>query len=155
MTAATRFREIYLENFSAREDQAEFNARKAVTPIPRFAGSDINDIRNAIYQRMRDITRRAGVRASDAVAGLNLGVDRRGSTMNAFIGVKVLTEFAGHGACGQLRRCPFRAGRRDVGGRGQRGTVPLPLRHRRHSFLDLLEARSARASSRRSCCVTR
>src|SRR5208283_368511 len=80
------FREIYLEKFSGREDQAEFNARKQVTPVPRFAGAAINDIRNAIYQRMRDITRKGGSKTyQNAVNGLNLGVDRRGSTMNAFV----------------------------------------------------------------------
>jgi len=56
------FRQIYLEKFSGREDQLEFNARQQVTPVPRFAGAAINDIRNAIYQRMRDITRRAAAR---------------------------------------------------------------------------------------------
>jgi len=95
------FREVYLEKFSAREDQLEFNARKAMTPIPNFAGAAINDIRNAIYQRMRDITRKGGSRNYQyAVNGLNLGVDRRGSTMNAFVGVKVLTELLVMGRVG-------------------------------------------------------
>jgi len=38
------FREIYLEKFSGREDQAEFKRPQAVTPVPRFAGAAINDI---------------------------------------------------------------------------------------------------------------
>ena len=95
------FREAYLEKFSAREDQTEFNRRKAMTPIPKFAGSAINDIRNSIYQRMRDITRKDGsLTYQNAVNGLNLGVDRRGSTMNAFIGVKVLTQLLVMGRVG-------------------------------------------------------
>jgi hypothetical protein len=95
------FREVYLEKFSAREDHLEFHARKAMTPIPKFAGAAINDIRNAIYQRMRDITRKGGSKAYQyAVNGMNLGVDRRGSTMNAFIGVKVLTELLVMGRVG-------------------------------------------------------
>jgi hypothetical protein len=102
------FREIYLEKFSGREDQAEFNARKAVTPVPRFAGAAINDIRNAIYQRMRDITRKGGSKTyQNAVNGLNLGVDRRGATMNAFVGVKVLTELLVMGRVGVFVDAPL------------------------------------------------
>ena len=102
------FREIYLEKFSGREDQSEFNARKQVTPVPRFAGAAINDIRNAIYQRMRDITRKGGSKTyQNAVNGLNLGVDRRGSTMNAFVGVKVLTELLVMGRVGVFVDAPL------------------------------------------------
>jgi len=101
------FREIYLEKFSGREDQSEFNARKQVTPVPRFAGAAINDIRNAIYQRMRDITRKGGSKTyQNAVNGLNLGVDRRGATMNAFVGVKVLTELLVMGRVGVFVDAP-------------------------------------------------
>ena len=47
-----------------------------MTPIPAFARLAINDVRNAIFQRMRDITRRGGTTSyQEAVAGLNLGVD--------------------------------------------------------------------------------
>jgi hypothetical protein len=95
------FREGYLQQFSTREDQTDFSARKAVTPIPRFAGSAVDDIRNSIYQRMRDIVRKGGSKTyQNAVNGLNLGVDRRGATMNAFLGVKVLTELLVMGRVG-------------------------------------------------------
>ena len=114
------FREVYLEKFSSREDQTEFNARKAMTPIPKFAGAAINDIRNAIYQRMRDITRKGGSKAYQyAVNGMNLGVDHRGSTMNAFIGVKVLTELLVMGRVGvfvDAPAVPSGATLADVGG---------------------------------------
>jgi hypothetical protein len=86
----------------------EFNARKAMTPVPKFAGAAINDIRNAIYQRMRDITRKGGSKAYQyAVNGMNLGVDRRGSTMNAFIGVKALTELLVMGRVGVFVDAPL------------------------------------------------
>ena len=95
------FREKYLEQFSTREDAKDFATRRAVTPIPKFAGVAINDIRNAIYQRMRDIVRRGGSRVyQEAVNGLNLGVDHRGATMNAFLGVKALTELLVMGRVG-------------------------------------------------------
>lgn len=100
-TGGEEFRDSYLERFTTREDTTDFVTRKNITPIPAFAKAAINDIRNAIFQRMRDITRRGGSQAyQNAVAGLDLGVDRRGSTMNAFFGVKVLTELLVMGRVG-------------------------------------------------------
>ena len=95
------FRDAYLERFSTREDQTDFATRKAVTPVPAFAKAAINDIRNAIYQRLRDVVRKGGSDVYQAaVNGNNLGVDHRGSTMNAFLGVKVLTELLVMGRVG-------------------------------------------------------
>ena len=95
------FCDTYLEKFTTREDANDFATRKNITPVPAFAKAAINDIRNAIFQRMRDITRRGGSQDyQNAVAGLDLGVDRRGSTMNAFFGVKVLTELLVMGRVG-------------------------------------------------------
>jgi hypothetical protein len=95
------FRDAYLERFSTREDQADFSTRKAVTPVPAFAKAAINDIRNAIYQRLREVVRKGGSEVYQAaVNGLKLGVDHRGSTMNAFLGVKVLTELLVMGRVG-------------------------------------------------------
>ena len=102
------FRDSYLERFSNREDQADFATRKAITPVPKFAGAAINDIRNAIYQRLRDVVRKGGSDVYQAaVNGNNLGVDHRGSTMNAFLGVKVLTELLVMGRVGVFVDHPF------------------------------------------------
>jgi len=95
------FRDMYLERFSNREDSQDFATRKAVTPVPAFAKAAINDIRNAIYQRLRDVVRKGGSEVYQAaVNGNSLGVDHRGSTMNAFLGVKVLTELLVMGRVG-------------------------------------------------------
>lgn len=95
------YRDAYLECFTSREDRTEFNSRKAMTPIPNFAKAALHDVRNSIFQRMRDIVRRGGSDAyRRAAAGLDLGVDRRGSTMNAFFGVKLLTELLVMGRVG-------------------------------------------------------
>jgi len=95
------FREQYLERFSAREDPGEFATRKAMTPVPRFSGAAVDDVRNSIYQRLRDVVRKGGSpNYQNAVNGNNLGVDRRGATMNAFLGVKVLTELLVMGKVG-------------------------------------------------------
>jgi len=95
------FRNKYLEQFTNREDRQDFEARKRVTPIPSYAKAAINDIRNSIFQRMHDITRRDGSKAYQrAIAGLDDGVDRRGSTMNSFLGIKCLTELLVMGRVG-------------------------------------------------------
>lgn len=87
------FRDRYLKEFTKREEHDEFLNRREMTPIPSFAKSAINDIRNSIFQRMRDILRASGSDGYQrAINGMDLGVDRRGSTMNAFLGVHVLTD---------------------------------------------------------------
>lgn len=91
----------YLRKFSRLEPEDDFLTRKLITPIPSFAAAALNDIRNSIYQRMGDIIRRGGSENYDrAVQGLDLGVDRRGSTMNAFMGMDVLTELLLMGTVG-------------------------------------------------------
>ena len=91
----------FLEKIDRQEDTTDFNTRKRMAPIPTFAKAAINDVRNSIFQRMRDITRLDGSESYNrAVAGLDNGVDLRGSTMNAFIGDKVLTELLIMGRCG-------------------------------------------------------
>ncbi len=87
------FRDKYLKEYTKREDHDDFINRRDMTPIPSFAKSAINDIRNAIFQRMRDILRTGGSDGYQrAINGLELGVDRRGNTMNAFLGMNVLTD---------------------------------------------------------------
>jgi hypothetical protein len=72
-----------------------------MTPIPTYAKAAINDIRNSLFSRMRDITRRGGSDSYQrAINGLDQGVDRRGSTMNAFLGMKCLTELLVMGRVG-------------------------------------------------------
>ena len=105
------FRERYLEKFNQREEDPDFKTRKEVTPIPVFAKAAISDIRNAIFQRMTDIVRRGGSKAyHQAVAGFQFGVDRRGSSMNAFIGRKVLEELLVMGKVGVYVDAPQVAG---------------------------------------------
>ncbi len=87
------FRKLYLRKFTAREDEQDFQVRSDMTPTPTYARVAIDDVRNAIFQRLKDTTRRGGSPAYQrAVGGLDLGVDLRGNTMNGFLGIKVLTE---------------------------------------------------------------
>ena len=95
------FRTQYLRQFSARETNEQFNIRQEMSPLPTFAKSAINDIRNAIYQPMIDIVRRDGSDAYlNAVSGKEMGVDRRGASMNAFMGQQILEELLVMGQVG-------------------------------------------------------
>ncbi|MDE1830166.1 MAG: hypothetical protein KGI25_07570 [Thaumarchaeota archaeon] len=95
------FKRVYLKKYSAREDPNMFIERKEMTYIPAFAKTGINEIRNAIYQRLTDITRvTTSTTYNNAVAGKNGGVDRNGSTMEYFLGSDVLTELLVMGKVG-------------------------------------------------------
>jgi hypothetical protein len=96
------FVEQFLKKFSRREAKRDFQDRKeSMTPIPTFAKTAVNEIKNSIFQRMSDISRNGGSRAYDnAVAGISQGVDLKGSTMNAFIGQVVLPELLTMGRVG-------------------------------------------------------
>lgn len=95
------FCDTYLREFSLREDPQDFHIRKSMTPWPLFAKAVILEIRNAVYQRMRDILRTGGSQAyQEAVNGLNGGVDRHGSSMSMFLGTKVLTDLLVMGRVG-------------------------------------------------------
>jgi len=101
------FRTKYLDQYNTRENPAEFLTRQALTPIPAFAKAAINDIRNSLYQPMTDIVRRDGSEAYHrAIAGQDMGVDRRGSSMNAFVGQKILEELLVMGRVGVFVDAP-------------------------------------------------
>lgn len=91
----------YLKKFSERETDADFESRKFYTPIPAYAKAAINDIRNSIFQRLRDVVRRDGSSAyMKAAAGELGGVDNKGSSMQSFFGIEVLTELLVMGRVG-------------------------------------------------------
>lgn len=90
-----------LKKFSERETDADFTTRKFFTPIATFAKGAINDIRNSIFQRLRDVIRRDGSRTyMRASAGEDGGVDNKSSTMQSFFGIEVLTELLVMGRVG-------------------------------------------------------
>jgi hypothetical protein len=95
------FRDKYLKQFTLREDADDFTDRRDMTPIPGFAKSAINHIRNAIFQRLGDVLRKGGTGSyQKAIAGEEMGVDLRGSTMNYFLGNKCLTDLLVMGKVG-------------------------------------------------------
>jgi hypothetical protein len=87
------FIDRYTEKFSVREDSVDFLTRKRITYCPAFAKAAVNDIKNSIFQRMVDISRKGGSPSyQKAVLGKDDGVDLLGRSMNNFIGQKVLPE---------------------------------------------------------------
>lgn len=87
------FLEAYLAPYSKREGNDDFLIRKSISYSPSHAKSAINEIKNSIYQRLVDITREGGSpNYKEAVKGENGGVDRIGSSMNTFMGVKLLPD---------------------------------------------------------------
>lgn len=89
----SRFLKRYLKKLSRREDDQDFRDRQQVSYVPAFAKSAINEVKNSIFGRMRDIAREGGpVSYQASVAGLDGGVDLLGSSMNTFIGRDVLPE---------------------------------------------------------------
>lgn len=91
----------YLRKFSTREDADDFLRRLEITYVPRFAKANLNEVKDAIYQRMPEIARIGGpasyIRAIDGIDG---GVDRKGSRMDTFIGQEVLEELCLMGRVG-------------------------------------------------------
>lgn len=83
----------YLQKYSVREDKDEFALRRSTTYNPAFAASAIDDVKNSIYCRMTDITRVGGPdNYQSACKGQNNGVDNAGSSMDTFLGQKILPE---------------------------------------------------------------
>jgi hypothetical protein len=108
-----------LRKFSNRESRGDFLNRRFMTPIPSFAKSAVEDVRNAIFQRLRDVHRRGGsdnyMRAAMGEIG---GVDNKGSSMQSFLGIEVLTELLVMGRVGVYVDMPRLAGMRTMADEG-------------------------------------
>lgn len=99
--AGTAFKDKYLEHFSSREDYTDFANRKAISYVPAHAKAAINDVKNAIFQRLIDITRAGGPDSyQNAITGNNGGIDLAGNSMDSFIGRIVLPELLVMGKVG-------------------------------------------------------
>lgn len=95
------FTRHYLKKYTERESTTDFERRRDITPVPGFAKAALVDIKNAVFHRMGDIYRRGGSPAYQAaIQGQRGGVDRRGGSMNHFIGTQVLPEMLAMGRVG-------------------------------------------------------
>lgn len=114
-----RFVRRNLKKFSTRETTEDFSRRKFFTPIPAYAKAAVNDIRNSIFQRLRDVYRRDGSENyMRAVAGEISGVDNKGSSMQQFLGIDVLTELLVMGRAGIYVDMPQLSGLRTMADEG-------------------------------------
>lgn len=85
--------DYYLKQFSNREDPVDFADRQDISYTPAFAKAAVNEVKDAIFQRIADVTRAGGPKTYiDAVQGLNGGIDLAGTSMNSFIGTIILPE---------------------------------------------------------------
>jgi hypothetical protein len=101
MTGGKQFLDKYLYQFSDRETSPSFENRKKISYVASYARSAVEEIINAVFQRLRDITRVGGPDSyAEAIAGTNGGVNREGMSMNMFMGTKVLPELLGMGKVG-------------------------------------------------------
>lgn len=101
MDGGEDFIDQYLKSYSDREATTDFETRKQITPVSGFATAAITDVKNAIFQRMTDITRSGGSDTYQSVVnGNNGGVDLLGAAMNYFIGNQVLPELLFMGKVG-------------------------------------------------------
>ena len=102
------FIQEYLKKFGKREDTTAFNDRKNMTYSPSFAKASLNEIINAIYPRITDVTRQDGTTSyQEAVLR---DVDRKGSSMSSFIGQEVLAELLSIGKVGVFCDMPILSG---------------------------------------------
>jgi len=112
------FIEKYLKSFSKREDGTEFNARKDSSYCPAHAKTAVNEIKDAVSERLVDVVRTGGSPSyQKAIIGGNGGVDKDNSTMNGFIGSEVLPELLSMGKVGvyvDRGTLPERASKTDV-----------------------------------------
>ncbi len=93
MDGGDAYIEAFMVHYSTREDPNDFTNRKSIAPIPGFATAALIDVKNAIFQRLDDIRRINGsVSYQEVMNGLRGGVDLAYSTMNHYIGRKVLPE---------------------------------------------------------------
>jgi hypothetical protein len=101
------FRDEYLLPFNDREDDADFERRRDLTPIPGYARKEINRVKNSLSQRFPDIMRRGGSASwRSAVHGIGRGVDLRGTSMNSFMTKHIVPDLLVIGQVGVLIEAP-------------------------------------------------
>lgn len=101
MEGGEEFIDEYLESFSARETTADFNVRRNISYCPAHAKAAVNEVKNSIFERLSDVTRVGGPKTyQEACVGEGAGVDGQGSSMDSYIGTKVLPELLMQGRVG-------------------------------------------------------
>lgn len=87
-----RFKFHYLKSWK-HESPEDFAKRMALSPVPAFAKAAVNEVKDALFQRLGDVIRRNGGDVwNEAILGNGRGVDRAGSSLDDFIATKILPE---------------------------------------------------------------
>src|SRR5437016_7095752 len=96
-----QFINVYLNKLSPRETNDQLNQRKQISYNPSFARGAVYEIKESIFQRMQDVSRYGGSNSYQrATKGEDFGVDLLGSSMNYFMGHKILPEMLAMGKVG-------------------------------------------------------
>lgn len=87
------FVQKYLVRLSKREDPLSLAERVGISYCPALAKAAITEIKNTIFYRMSEVIRLEGTTSyNSAASGDKWGVDNLGSSMNNFMGSRVLPE---------------------------------------------------------------
>lgn len=101
----------YTQTYSKRETDEDFVNRKKYSYVPAFAKAAIDEVKNSIFQRISDVTRKNGSSSyMECIVGRLGGVDLEGATMNSFIGRTVLPELLVKGKVGVFVDMPMSIG---------------------------------------------
>jgi hypothetical protein len=101
LTGGRKFIEKYLQRFSEREENKDFDARSKMSYNPAHAEAALLEIRNSIYQRLADVVRTGGSDSyHDVILGNQSGVDLKGHNIMDFLGEDVILELLGMGKVG-------------------------------------------------------
>lgn len=107
-TGGQTFVNDYLCSFSVREENQHLSERRKITYCPAIAKGAVSQIKNAIAQRMTEVTRKNGTESYTAACqGDKWGVDKLGSSMNKFVGKEVLPELLAMGKVGVYIDRPY------------------------------------------------
>lgn len=127
------FIEAYLQKFTTRETDDNFRLRKQISYNPAFAKSAVNEIINSIHTRLVDVVREGGDDTyQQSITGKLGGVDRRGSSMNNFLGKYVLPELLVMQKVGVFIDMPKNVGRTKA---ETKGVHPYLYTYRRENIL--------------------
>lgn len=116
------------------EDKDTWADRKNLTYNPAFAAEAVDEYVRAIVQRAPDISRVGGSKEYlQLVEGHNGGIDRQGSTMNAFMASKVTSELLAMGSVAIYVDNDVIAGKTIADARGK---YPFIFRYRAEDILN-------------------
>lgn len=127
------FLDEYLKKFNEREGSADFQTRKDISYVPAFAKSAVNNVKDAIYQRIADVTRDGSKSYNNAIIGKDGGIDKAGTTINSFIGSDILPELLTMSKVGVFIDMPVNLGETQI---EQQGKTPYIYQYKAEDIIN-------------------